>query len=528
MKQHEWPATYDDALDSDDNLIHEEQYAAATRLQMSRLMEEKDIIVALVKHHLGRGNVGSDVMVDFSRCVIGSFNVCIPICVKSLHNQGATTRLFLRCAMPHKLAESRLPGSVDEKTRCEVATYAWIQGNCPDVRIPHLYGFGLADGTQFTYETQLPLFAFLRRLVRRALLWLRTPSTTTCSLYAPHPSGSRLSTAYMVLEDVASKDSQMLSNSWQTHRDDPTRRRNLYAGISRIMLSLARVPQPRIGSFRFHDDGTVTLSNRPLTCAMAILENDGAPRAIPPGRTYASAATYASDLMTLQDGRLATHPNAVFDAESCRAEMACRVTFRAAAHHFVDAVRGEGPFRLRMDDLHASNVFVDDAWNVSSLVDLEWIAAQPADMLAAPYWLTGCDPGELEGEALARFDDARREFMNVFEMEERRSRGRGGKEEEQAPLRDAVEEAWVRGATWFWLGLGSVNAMHAMWDAHVRPLFVPFMTAAEEEDLSRLWCRESEAFVDRKVGDYEAYCADLKKMYDEQSKPSLRDKTSST
>ncbi|KAF6787339.1 aminoglycoside phosphotransferase [Colletotrichum sojae] len=453
-------------------------------------------------------------MVDFSRCIMGSFNVCIPVCVKSTHNQGAATRLFLRCAMPHKLAESRSPGSVDEKTRCEVATYAWMQRNCPDVRIPYLYGFGLSDGTQFTHEKQLPLFAFLCRVVHRAFLRLRSPSTTTCSLYAPHPSGSRLSTSYMVLEDVAFKDSQMLSNSWQTHRGDPMRRRNLYAGIARIMLSLARVPQPRIGSFRFHDDGTVTLSNRPLTCAMMILENDGAPRAIPPGRTYATAAAYASELMALQDGRLATHPNAVFDAESCRAEMACRVTFRAAAHHFIDAARCEGPFRLRMDDLHPSNIFVDDAWNVKSLVDLEWIAAQPADMLAAPYWLTGCDPGELEGQALTRFDGVRREFMQVFEDEERRSRRGPG--EEEAPLRDAIEEAWARGATWFWLGLGSVNAMHAMWDTHVRPRFVPFMTMAEEKDLSRLWCCESEAFVDRKVADYEAYCTELKRKYDEK------------
>ncbi|KAF6805264.1 hypothetical protein CMUS01_14662 [Colletotrichum musicola] len=117
MKQHEWPATYDDALNSDDNLLHEEQYAAATRLQVSRLMAEKETIVALVRHHLGRGNVSAEIMVDFSRCIMGSFNVCIPVCVKSSHNQGAATRLFLRCAMPHKLAESRSPALPTKQTK---------------------------------------------------------------------------------------------------------------------------------------------------------------------------------------------------------------------------------------------------------------------------------------------------------------------------------------------------------------------------------------------------------------------------
>jgi hypothetical protein len=35
---------------------------------------------------------------------------------------------------------------VDEKLRCEVATYSWIHQNCPMVPIPCLYGFGFPDG----------------------------------------------------------------------------------------------------------------------------------------------------------------------------------------------------------------------------------------------------------------------------------------------------------------------------------------------------------------------------------------------
>ena len=44
--------------------------------------------------------------------------------------------------MPYKVGEDLYPGSVDEKLSCEVAAYAWMQANCPDIRIPHLYGFG--------------------------------------------------------------------------------------------------------------------------------------------------------------------------------------------------------------------------------------------------------------------------------------------------------------------------------------------------------------------------------------------------
>jgi hypothetical protein len=52
----------------------------------------------------------------------------------------------MRCPMPHKLAEARYPGTVDEKLSCEVGTYAWMQETSPDVPIPHLFGFGFSDG----------------------------------------------------------------------------------------------------------------------------------------------------------------------------------------------------------------------------------------------------------------------------------------------------------------------------------------------------------------------------------------------
>jgi hypothetical protein len=49
--------------------------------------------------------------------------------------------------MPHKLAEDQYPGTVDEKVRCEAASYVWMQEPCSDVRMPHLYAFGLTDGS---------------------------------------------------------------------------------------------------------------------------------------------------------------------------------------------------------------------------------------------------------------------------------------------------------------------------------------------------------------------------------------------
>lgn len=78
----------------------------------------------------------------------------------------------------------------------------------------------------------------------------------------------------------------MLSNTWDKHREDPTRKHDLFRGIARLILSLGRISQARIGSFRFHDNGTIVSANRPLSCSTVILEKDGAPRIMERSDTY--------------------------------------------------------------------------------------------------------------------------------------------------------------------------------------------------------------------------------------------------
>jgi hypothetical protein len=40
-------------------------------------------------------------------------------------------------------------------------------------------------------------------------------------------------------------------------------------------------------------------------------------------------------------------------------------------HYYVKRERRNGPFYLQLTDLHASNIFVDENWNIAYLIDLE-------------------------------------------------------------------------------------------------------------------------------------------------------------
>jgi hypothetical protein len=66
--------------------------------------------------------------------------------------------------MPHALAESAYPGTIDEKIGCEVATYAWIEDNCPTIPIPHLWGFTFSDGRTVSRQL-LPTLTTLVHIV---------------------------------------------------------------------------------------------------------------------------------------------------------------------------------------------------------------------------------------------------------------------------------------------------------------------------------------------------------------------------
>ena len=167
---------------------------------------------------------------------------------------------------------------------------------------------------------------------RRLRDFLRYP---TVSYYTAYPISQRLSTAYMILEYLSPDTGQMLSNSWKKHRNDPFCRQNLFRDMACLMLSLANIPQPRIGSFQFHTNRTITLTNRPLHRSVVILENDGALRTIPRNKTYTYTKPFVADMLTLYKNRFLNNPTAIYDAKDCCSQMAVGALLRILSHHYL-------------------------------------------------------------------------------------------------------------------------------------------------------------------------------------------------
>ena len=211
----------------------------------------------------------------------------------------------------------------------------------------------------------------------------------------------------------------MLSESWEEKRQDKSLRTNLFRDLSRIILSLGRIPLARIGSFTLDNTGVLSLTNRPLTLRLQELENGGIPIDIARGNTYTTVEPYILDLLAYHDSRLRDQPNSINDEPDCRAQMAAITGMRAVLPHFIDRGLRDGPFLFTLTDIHQTNVYVDEQWHIKRLIDLEWACSLPMQMQSPPYWLTSQAVDHLTGERFAEYDRVREEFMEAFQHEEK-------------------------------------------------------------------------------------------------------------
>lgn len=155
---------------------------------------------------------------------------------------------------------------------------------------------------------------------------------------------------------------------------------------------------------------------------------------------------------------------------------------RAISHLHIKRANRNGPYLLQLTDMHASNIFVDEMWNATCLIDLGWVCALPSEMLAVPYWLTGCKLDEIKDDRLEEYDAVRRESVDVVKAEERKM----GTSRSLSPSvsMDSMEEMWDTKGVWFWYCVESVNAMYYLVADHLCPQFGESLSSKVEGVLS--------------------------------------------
>ncbi|KAJ8059608.1 hypothetical protein OCU04_011263 [Sclerotinia nivalis] len=310
----------------------------------------------------------------------------------------------------------------------------------------------------------------------------------------------------------------MLSETWNEFRHCEVRKTNLFRDLSRIMLSLSQSPLPRIESWTLDSNGILQLSNRPLTLRLQQLENEGISTNIDRSLTYSATDAYYLDLLSCHDSRIRHQPNSLNDESDGRAQMANLTIMRSLLSHFTNREFRHGPLILRLTDLHQSNIFVDDDWNIKCLIDLEWACSLPVETMRPPYWLTGCPADDLVGQNIDSFSKAQHEFMEVFEEEEK-SFPPGN----NVPLyRTNImrkRKGWKIGNLWYFQALDSSKGLYNIFLDHIQPIFAPSHNI--DPDFSRIvseyWAVGVNDIISAKLQDKDVYERMLRQKFENVS-----------
>jgi hypothetical protein len=191
--------------------------------------------------------------------------------------------------------------------------------------------------------------------------------------------------------------------------------------------------------------------------------------------------------------------------------MAAKTILKALFHYYIQRESHNRPFRLQLTDFHTSNIFVDKDWNITCLIDHEWVCVLPAEILSVPYWLTGCSINEITEDSLSEFDIVYQEFMDIFKEEEVRITLT------DLPLLISIMyNNWKSGAVWFWYYIISVNAVFTLVEDHIAPKFHPLSTTAEGI-LLQYWYQSSRQVTQRKVTDREEYIKQLQALFSKEA-----------
>jgi hypothetical protein len=139
---------------------------------------------------------------------------------------------------------------------------------------------------------------------------------------------------------------------------------------------------------------------------------------------------------------------------------------RAILHHFIRPHYRYGPFVFSLTDLDQSNIFVDDEWHITCIIDLEWACPLPIEMQSPPYWLSGKAVDCIDhGEPLETFCQIITEYFDAFEQEEKNIVGEAL---HQTPI---MKSCWDTGSFWYFHAVNSPKGLYQLFNEHIQPLF---------------------------------------------------------
>lgn len=162
---------------------------------------------------------------------------------------------------------------------------------------------------------------------------------------------------------------------------------------------------------------------------------------------------------------------------------------------------------MALTDIHQSNIFVDDEWNIKCFIDLEWACSRPVEMIHPPYWLTNQAIDSISKED---YEGLHAEFMEMLVEEE--SKCLKGS---SPVLSSIMKEGWVRGTFWCSLALNSPTALFMIFYDYIQPKFSKSQSGDSTFWVVTMpyWTFDTFKFIEQRVQDKQQYDISLREAF---------------
>lgn len=333
----------------------------------------------------------------------------------------------------------------------------------------------------------------------------------TSSHFAP------LDIGYLLIETITS--GEMLSESWPQKRND-ARLYNLQQSLARMMVSCTRIRLPRIGIFRIDENGYLRLDNRPISVQSTIHENEGLSRIMSRHTTYSNVKDFILSELMAYETRFLEQPNAVESRVDAQYQITGLATAKLILPQLLREDLDTGPFVFALTDLHRSNIFVDENWNITCVVDLEFACSWPVEFYQVPHWLDVDFINDVTPtDFAARHADFVRHIAREEELQRFEDQDTGTGTER---LSSIMQRSWDNGAFWVALTLRDPVSFAAIF---FHRILKGYFNCSEEQleragnyqFCSNLFRRNSPSIIDRKLDDQKKYLKELAEAFAETS-----------
>ena len=217
-------------------------------------------------------------------------------------------------------------------------------------------------------------------------------------------------------------------------------------------------------------------------------------------------------MLSYQEHRLRFQPNSILGRPDGIFQLSAFVALRAVLPIFWNQDFERDAFVLTLPDLHQSNIFVDDDWNIVGVIDFEFAPVQPQQMVNVPHWISGKGIDELVGPALEEYKRLHDLFIDIVEEEEAaRQCGHG--------FSKRLRNDWRSGRFWYNAALRSSNAFPLIFEQHIQSrFFEKFDPDVQGLTLLPLWSEDCEEFIAAKIRDKKQYEERIRGLFAAPSK----------